>query len=283
MNIQWIVSGLIIFFSTALQALAGTVCDPIDIAWLSEQAQLPKGTEILLKRERNGLCEVVVAIDGNLAPLYAGKEFIIIGSMYEKKVPVTGNTMAELKEVAKVERQKAQAREALAVEKRKAFFKARYAELDKMTAITFGPSSAKKSVYVVTDPNCSHCKKLLPLMEEVAFEGQLKLKVILFPVLGKKSEQMAVHALCNDFTYGQYLAMSGKETGEVCDRSTQLLAKTKAFFQAADISFVPMVVAGDGSWVVEGSNINKIRSFLGLDCDTEADGGNTGCGSAKAE
>ncbi len=284
MNIQRIVSGLIIIFSTALQAMAGTVCDSVDIAWLSEQAPLPKGTEIVLKRARSGLCEVVVAIDGNLAPIYAGKDFIIAGSLYQNKVSVTRDTMAELKDVAKVEREKAQARERVAAEKRKTFFKARHAELDQLTAMTFGPGNAKKTVYVVTDPNCPHCKKLLPLMEEMAFEGQLRLKLILFPVLGEKSRNMAIHALCNDFTYGQYMAMNGEETAEACERSTQLLSNTEAFFKSADISFVPMVLAGDGTWMVEGSNINKIRSFLGLDCDPEADGGHKpGCGAAKVE
>ncbi|WDP92568.1 MAG: thioredoxin fold domain-containing protein [Desulfobacter sp.] len=280
MRVNRIVACIFILFSTAVPALAGPACDHVNLEWLSGQVPLSEGAKIVFKQERSGLCEVIVAIDGSLAPVYAGKDFIVAGRMYRQKYAVTRETMAGLRDIAEKERQDAQERDALALEKRKAFFKARHAELEALVSMTFGPGSAKETVYVITDPNCSHCKKLLPLMEEVAFEAGVRLKMIIYPVLGDKSRDMAAHALCNKFTYAQYKEMTGTETLAVCEASTDLLSRIKTFFESAGISFVPLVVAGDGSWVVEGSDINEVRGRLGLDCE-EGAGGKEGCGSGQ--
>ncbi len=279
MNLKLMVSGMLICCCVAVQTSAGSVCSHVDLPWLSEQVRLPQGAKIVLKQEQGDLCEVVVAIDGRLAPLYAGKDFIVAGKMYRKKLDVTRETVAGLEEIAEQERIAAEEKAALAVEKRKAFFKANHASLDPLVAMTFDPGNANGAVYVVTDPNCFHCKELLPKMERVAFEAGLTLKLIINPVLGEKSRDMAAHVLCNNLSYDQYREMTGKEPGVVCERSQELLPKIKVLFGSAGISFVPLVVAGDGSWVVEGSDINAVRAYLGLDSEEGAGNGGEGCGT----
>ena len=283
MKIKIVVLGIFTFIYMTAQVFSGSVCSHVDLAWLSEQVSLSPEAKIVFKQEQGDLCEVVVAIDGSLAPVYAGKDYIVAGRMYRKKQAVTQETMTGLSDIAERERTDAKEKEALAVEKRKLFFKANSSALAPLVSMTFGPGNPKGFVYVITDPNCSHCKKLLPLMEEVAFEAKLTLKVILYPVLGDKSRDMASHALCNNFTYDRYTEMTGKETLVVCERATELLGKTKAFFDSADISFVPLVVAGDGSWVVEGSDINDVRGHLGLGCDGDSQGKGAGCGPGQKE
>ena len=277
MNLKLMVAGILVGCCMAAQTSAESVCSHVDLAWLSEQVHLPGEAKIVFKQEQGALCEVVVAIDGGLAPVYAGKDFIVAGPMYRKGEAVTRKTMAGLREIAEQEKQAAAERAALAVEKRKSFFRTHHALLDPLVAITFDPGGAQGAVYVVTDPNCAHCKALLPQMEVVAFEAQLALKLILYPVLGEKSRDMAAHALCNGFTYEQYSGMTEKVPGVVCDRSNALLPKTKALLSSAEISFVPLAVAGDGSWVVEGSDINAVRAHLGLDYEEEGNDGGESC------
>jgi len=283
MKIKLMISAVFTILYMTSQALAGSVCSHVDLAWLSEQVPLSEGAKIVLKQERGDLCEVVVAIDGRLAPVYAGKDFIVAGRMFRQKRAVTQETMSGLSDIAEQERAEAKEKEALAVEKRKVFFKANIAALAPLVSMTFGPGNPGGALYVITDPNCSHCKKLLPQMEELAFEAQLTLKVIIHPVLGDKSRDMAAHALCNNFTYEQYTQMTGGETLAVCERSTDLLEKTKTLFSSADISFVPLVVAEDGSWVVEGSDIGEVKGHLGLECEEGGQGKGKGCGPAPKE
>ncbi len=283
MRIRLVITGILSILYMTVQASAGSVCSHVDLAWLSEQVSLSQGAKIVFKQERGDLCEVVVAIDGSLAPVYAGKDFIVAGRMYRQKRAVTQETMTGLSDIAEKERADAKEREALAVEKRKVFFKANIAAFEPLVAMTFGPGNPKGALYVITDPNCSHCKKLLPRMEEVAFEAKLTLKVIVYPVLGDKSRDMASHALCNNFTYDQYAGMTGAEPLVVCDRSDDLLEKTKNLLSSADISFVPLVVAEDGSWVVEGSSIGEVRGHLGLECEDGSQGKVNGCGPPPTE
>lgn len=277
MRIKVMVLWIVTFFYMTIPAFAGSVCSHVDLAWVSEQVSLAPGAKIVFKQVQGDLCEVVVAIDGSLVPVYAGKEFIVAGRMFKLKKSITRETMKGLSDVAEREREAAKEKEALAVERRKAFFKTNVPALEPLVSMTFGPGHSKGSVYVITDPNCSHCKKLLPKMEEMAFEAGLILKVIVYPVLGEKSLHMAAHALCNNFTYGQYTAMTGSESIVVCDRADSLFEKTRTLLASADISFVPIVVAEDGSWVVEGSDIGEVRSHLGLDCREGDQGKGEGC------
>jgi len=275
MKSKWIIAGILTIFLMTVNAGA-SICSHVDMAWIGEQVSVSEGAKIVLKQEQGDLCEVVVAIDGTLAPIYAGKDFIVAGRMFKLKKQVTRETMAGLSDVAEQVRAEAKEKEALAVEKRKVYLKNNITAFEPLVSMTFGPGNPKGFVYLITDPNCSHCKKLLPLMEEVAFEAKLSLKVIIYPVLGSKSRHMASHALCNNYTYVQYTQMTGSEPLAVCERSGDLLEKTKALFSAVDISFVPMVVAQDGSWVVEGSNIEQVRAHLGLECE-EGEGKGKGC------
>ena len=264
--------------SAAVPAVAQeTACSHVDREWIGSHVYLSPEARIVFQEDRGGICEVVLAIDGDLVPVYAGKDYIVSGRMFRQQRPVTRDTMAGLSDVAEQERRAAEEREALAVEKRKLFFKANSDALAALVSMTFGPAGAKQDIYVITDPNCSHCKTLLPLLEEVAFEAKLTLKVVVYPVLGRKSREMANHAICSRFTYAQYRDMTGETPLSVCDAAEARIEKTNTLLRSADIGFVPLVVAGDGAWVVEGNDVNAVKARLGLDHDPGDQGDGEGC------
>jgi thiol:disulfide interchange protein DsbC len=259
---------------------AASVCDHVTLAWLKSQVPVPKDAKLVYKKEQGVLCEAVLSLDGGLAPVYAGKDFIVAGPLYKNGVSITRKTMADLSEVADAERKKAKEKEAEAVEMRKSFFKTHVTDLADLVSLQFAPQgSSERFVYVISDPACSHCKALLDGLEEVAAETGFALKLIIYPVLGEKSKAMTAHVICEHLGYGAYKTLKKDESVQGCETADQRIDKTFELLDEADISFVPLVVAQDGSWVVEGNDICSVREHLGLDPGTGEKSG--GCKKAQ--
>lgn len=255
---------------------AESICDHVTLAWLQTQVPVPKDAELVFKKEQGVLCEAVLSINGGLTPIYAGKDFIVAGQMYKNGVFITRETMSSLSNVADAERKKAKEKEAKAVEMRKAFFKIHAPELADLVSLSFAPGGVSdKFIYVISDPACSHCKALFDGLEEVAAETGLALKLVLYPVLGESSKAMTAHVICEHLGYGAYKTMKKIGSAKGCEEANQRINKTFDLLKKADISFVPLVVAQDGSWVVEGNDICSVREHLGLDPGIGEKGG--GC------
>jgi len=62
-----------------------------------------------------------------------------------------------------------------------------------------------------------------------------------------------------------------------CSQADILLEKTMPFFSRVALSFVPVVISGDGTWVVEGNDISQVKQNLGIACDDEASDSSKGC------
>lgn len=267
--------GTFVLFAGVSLGRAASVCDHVTLAWLKSQVPVPKDANLVYTKEQGDICEAVLSLDGGLAPVYAGKDFVVAGPLYKNGVSITRRTMAGLSEVADAERKKAKEKEAMAVEMRKAFFKGHAADLADLVSLQFAPGgSSEKFVYVISDPACSHCKALLDGLEEVAAETGLALKLVIYPVLGEKSKTMTAHVICEHLGYGAYKTLKKDNAVQGCETADQRINKTFELLNNADISFVPLVVAQDGTWVVEGNDICSVREHLGLDPGTgEKSGG----------
>lgn len=250
---------------------AEPICTHIDMDWLVKQAPLPEDARIVHKKDQGGVCEVVLALEGDLVPVYAGKDFLLVGKLFKNQKFITGETLDSLAEVAREERLKADEREALDKEKRKAFLQKNITVLADLTLFSFKPGKVERFVYVITDPNCSYCKKLLPELEILAMENHIEIRVILFPVLGSESRGMATQAICQKLSYEAYGQMKFVPDSPDCSQADLLLEKTMPFFSDAGFSFVPVVISGDGAWVVEGNDMAQVKQHLGISCD-EVDG-----------
>lgn len=245
---------------------AESVCDHVTLAWLQSQVPVPKDATLVFKKEQGVLCEAVFSFKGRLAPVYAGKDFVVAGQLYRNGVSITRMTMSNLSEVADAERKKAAEKKEKAVEMRKAFFKTHAADLADLASLTFAPGGSQdKYIYVISDPACSHCKTLLDGLEEVAVETGIALKLVIYPILGEKSKIMTAHVICKHLGYGAYKTLKRDDAVKDCEKADQRISKTFNLLKKANISFVPLVVAQDGSWVVEGNDICKVRDYLGLD------------------
>jgi len=278
---------LILFLSLmgafTTSSLAESVCDHVTPEWLNSQVTFPPDARIVHTAGKMGICEVVLAMDGDLVPVYAGKDWLLAGQMFSGGNSVTRETMDSLSDLAEEERQLAKEKEALAEEKRKIYLRENVGQMADMVSLTFGPASAKSDIYVVTDPNCSHCKSLLPKLEEAAFEARVTLKLVIYPVLGSKSRAMADRVICKAYDWEGYKTVSPPKEPSSCDTADQRIKKTVSFMQTAGVSFVPMVLAGDGSWVVEGDDLCAVRTHLGLENEEGQEGEGHGCAAPAKE
>ncbi len=256
---------------------AEPICTHVDMEWISQQAPLSQEAKIVYKKDRGELCEVVLALDGSLVPLYAGKNFLLVGKLFKDKKSITRETLDALTDIARKERIKADEKDALKTEKRKAFFQQNVRELDNLTLFSFNPGKRNKVLYVVTDPNCPHCNMLMPDLEILAMENQIEIKVILFPGLGSKSRDMAIQAICGKYSYQEYRQARFQPDRPGCRQADILLKKTMLFFSRADLSFIPVVISGDGTWIVEGNDISQVKQNLGIVCDDGASDSSKGC------
>jgi hypothetical protein len=256
---------------------AESVCTHVNMGWLSQQAPMSQKAKIVYKKNQGELCEVVLALNGGLVSLYAGKDFLLVGNLFKDKKSITRETMDALADIAREERIKEEKKEELKTEKRKIFFQQNIRELDDLTLFSFKPGKCNKILYVVTDPNCPHCKQLMPDLEILAMENQIEIKVILFPVLSSQSRDMAIQTICGKYSYQEYRQMQFQQDTPSCSQADILLKKTMPFFSRAALSFVPVVISGDGTWVVEGNDISQVKQHLGIAWDDEAGDSSKGC------
>ena len=275
-KMRWaVVFFVLLVFSSVVSA--EPVCTHVDIEWISQQAPMSQDAKIVYKKDLGELCEVVLALDGGLVSLYAGKDFLLVGNLYKDKKSITRETLGALADIARKERIKADKKEELKTEKRKAFFQQNIRELDDLTLFSFKPGNPDKVLYVVTDPNCPYCNMLMPDLEILAMENQIEIKVILFPVLSSKSRDMVTQTICGKYSYQEYRQIQFQPDTPGCRQADILLEKTMPFFSRAALSFVPVVISGDGTWVVEENDISQVKQHLGIACDDGADDSSKRC------
>lgn len=269
-RMKWMLRFFMLLLSVLSSSVsAESICKHVDMDWLCRQAAFPPEAKIIYKKDLGALCEVVLTLDGNLVPLYSGADFLLVGKLFKNKKIITHETLDALQDVAREEQRKADEKMILEAEKRKAFFKQNLGVLNDLTLFSFKPGSAGEFLYIITDPNCSHCKQLMSELEMVAMEKHLEIKVILYPFLDTESRDMAAQAICKKYSYEAYKQIVFQPDTRGCAQANVFLEKTMTFFSKADLSFVPVVISGVGAWVVEGNNIFQVKQHLGMIFDKD--------------
>ncbi len=266
--ILWLIWGI------PIPGVSESVCSHVDIEWASKHIPLPPDAKVVLKKKREQLCEVILRAEGSLVPVYAGKNFILAGQLFKNGRSVTRDSMAAISDKIRTEQNQTGKNNNIEKARLEAFFKKKANALAEFVFLSFKPNKTDAFIYVVTDPACPYCKDLLQKLKPVALETRVEIKVIAYPILGQRSRNMAVHAICNQYSYQEYIRIKMGEPSDSCTRSEVLLEKTGQFFRSAGLSFVPLVIAGDGSWIVDINDIAKIREHLGV--ASEKGGGGSG-------
>ncbi len=266
--------GFVLFLLTSIfllpcPGLSQSICDDISIDSLSKHLTLPKSAQIIQKNDRGNVCEVILRTSEALAPIYAGKDFVLLGKLFQNGESITKNTMKILQEMAQKEKEELLRQKQIQEKYRKSFLQKNAETLESLVSLTLTPQkSVTDTVYLITDPACSHCKKALQELHNLLVNDGIMVKIIIYPILGEPSYQMAIKAICENYSYESYLNMedtnSSKKTFDACKKGKLLIEKTRTFMEQATIESVPFILGNRAAWVVDGNKISNVRSHLNL-------------------
>lgn len=150
---------LAIVFAISFPSFAGgipSVCKGIRL-W--EHLPIPP-YRVLLQKERFGMCEMILYIDGNFVPVFATKDFVMSGDMWSHRKQITERDIWLAK---------------------KKFFALKRIQnmLKSMTAYTINPK-AKRYAYLVISPTDDYCNKVENRVKKLAKKYNFGVRVVFY-------------------------------------------------------------------------------------------------------
>ena len=236
---------IILFFLCSYTVCLGeNYCDnitPNDIT-----RHIPVSGTIVSKRSVNDLCEVILKVRQEYIPVYVTPKYIIAGEMFQNKTQVSGNKIEKLK-----------ADQSLLFQN----------QLNKCVSIRYRPEKSIRSIYVITDPECSYCNKANRKIKKIADDYNAELKIILYSVHGMAGQKKAIEAICRNLNFDQYAGKNwmkkNKSDEYQCKKGNKIFAQTKKIINEFGMAGVPMFLLDDGTKIV-GANMPALIKALNL-------------------
>ena len=246
----FIAFALIIIAIMSGTAYGDTVCSNLQI---NKNIYMPPNAKIVGRKNIGGICQITVKIKNYIGqdqylPVYAAKNFVLIGTMFKNRVNITDNAITVLKERQLKESVK-QARPYLK------YYFAKYAPAK--------PNG--KILYVFVDPLCPFCHEIEPYLKGLADKSGYSIQMYFTIVHGKPAYNDAMGFICSKGSYSRYIkdAKSLKYGDETCVDGKKLLRKDSKLDSIFAVSGTPTFITSDSKEVV-GANLNGLRQILGL-------------------
>jgi len=239
---QIIMMVLLVFSICIPSAMAGDVCEHIDTHWIRGHAPIPK-VKILKKTPVNGLCQVLLGMNSEVVPIFAGENFVIAGEMFSERVQIT---KAEIDKIKAGRLKKAMG------------------EIEDHVSFTYTPKNPTgKTVYMVTDPLCKYCNLAGDQMQALADKHGTTVKGIVVAMLGPPSKKKAVESICENYDMLQYVSHDWKKeavsgSGE-CLEGDLKVNKATEFAAKAGVRGVPAFLMESGQ-MISGANMKALEN-----------------------
>ncbi len=135
-------------------------------------------------------------------------------------------------------------------------------KLEKLVAFTAG--KGKKTVYLVTDPDCPFCKRLEGTLDEFIKEGKLTVKVILFPLerLHPKAKEKCVAIICDQKGWEELKV--GYTSTNQCEEGKKKIAEAQKYLASLGIRGTPALILPDGRLIRGALPKDRLSKILGL-------------------
>jgi thiol:disulfide interchange protein DsbC len=222
----------------------GDVCKNITLEAMQAHVPIPPST-ILSKQEVNGVCEVILDINGQYVPVYAGKSFIIAGEMFQDKKQITQSRI-----------------DCLNAEK---FIRLK-PDIEKCVALICKPKKEiKHTVYMITDPVCPFCHQAESQLKEFAEKNAVAFKIILASVHPPVGKQKAIEAVCRKLSIDDYIRQTWKDENKTdqyqCRDGSRLIEASEKITGYLGIDGVPVFFLENGQRI-NGADMPALRSAL---------------------
>lgn len=231
-------------FTIVTTSFASGVCIQVDMAWIQTHVPVPPAT-IIEKTEVNGLCQVILKIQGQMVPVFAGKDFVVAGEMFQNKTQMTQNRIATLQAQGMEQHVK---------------------KLDGIASMTYAPKNANgKVAYMMTDPLCPYCNTAGDSLKSIADETGVTFKLVLANVHGAAGEAKIKEALCKKFSFDQYIEKEWKQTpaeNNQCTEADTFWANSSKIVEELGLQGLPAFILQDGQ-VVTGANMPGLKGAIG--------------------
>jgi thiol:disulfide interchange protein DsbC len=223
---------------------SGHACKDITLAAMQTHVPIPPAS-ILSKQEVNGVCEVILDINGQYVPVYAGKNFIIAGEMFQDKKQITQTRIDGLKA--------------------KNFLRLK-PEIEKCTALTFKPKKEiKHTVYMITDPVCPFCHQAESQLKAFAEKNAVEFKIILASVHPPVGKQKAIEAVCRNLSLDDYIKGTWQEENKTsqyqCQKGLALIDASEKVVTQLGLDGVPVFFLENGQRI-DGADMLALESAL---------------------
>jgi len=219
------------------------VCKGITIETLRRHVPIPPA-EIISMRPVHGLCEIILDINGEYTPVYATRDFVIAGELFEDKTQVTQEKISELKarQFAKLKGQ-----------------------VENVVAISYRPSkNPQHTIYMFTDPVCPFCGRAESQIKGIADKFNAEIKIIFFPVHIPVGRDKAIEAVCRKLTLEQYLKKDWEKENKTdkyqCEKGKKLLQESYTLARKLGIRGVPTFFV-EGKRII-GANMPRLKQAL---------------------
>lgn len=202
------------------------------------------------------LCQVIVTVSSpqgiQPVPVYATKDFALIGQLFKDKTNVTQLVLAQYQSKAMG----------------MIFKKYSYKLKNAVVAQYVPPKPNGKILYEFGDPLCPFCDMMKPHMIKLANESHYTIKLVWDIVHGKPAFDMAAKLVCNHFTYKNYshyknTQMNPLSKGKGCMAGINKVKLDEQVSSDFAISGTPTFVTSTGKEVV-GANLPMLKSILGV-------------------
>ncbi len=188
-----------------------------------------------------GVCEVIVEARGQKRLTYVDEtgRYLIVGRLIDlvTRKDLTQERLAELLRLSPEQMKK----------------------LEPLVAFSMGHGPV---VYLVTDPDCPHCKRAEKILLPLAEQGKLTVKVILMPLerLHPHAKKKAIGIICDKKGLKEMLA--GYE-GSQCEQGRQKVEKTEKTLLSLGIRATPTYIFSDGRVISGVLPAEKVLSLAG--------------------
>lgn len=199
-----------------------SVCKGIN---LEEHVPLPP-YRVLLEKERFGMCEMILYIDGNFVPVFATKDFVMSGDMWSHRKQISERDIW--------------------LAKKKLFALKQTQNLLKSMTVAEFNSHAKRFVYLITDPVDNYCENIKKDLTKLAKKYGFGIRLVFYPTSSFADASVEAF-VCSHKSYKDYI--SGDYGAGLCQDGENYLRKTHTL-HAIGVSGVPVIITDRGDYIV---------------------------------